>query len=184
MPSRIRSLLPTATLSLLLAACASPSGGSGGSPGGGKPGEFSSVNCKSVVEQSRAALAESVRTLALSPRQLVLWEDYAASVRALVSDQIHLETFAGGRRSAVQQIDAKTAALRQHLAYQEAAAASAATLYQSLDEAQKRIADQQLAATVPDLYAATQCLAGNSGERAGSGRGGQGGGPDSGGVRR
>lgn len=178
-----RSSLPAAACALLLAACASPFGGPGG-PGGGKPGDFGGINCKSVVDQSRAALAESFRTLALTPRQVVLWEDYEASVQALVNDQIHLQTSGGGRRSAVQQIDAKTAALRRHLVYQEASAASAATLYLSLDEAQKRIADQQLAATVPDLYAATHCQSGNSGERAGGGRGGPGGGQESGGARR
>lgn len=163
----VRSSLLVAAVATVLSACSGPGGGRGG-PGG--PGDKAGAGgCRTLVEQSREQFVQTARALALTPTQQVLWEDYEESVAALISDQLRVDGFNGARRGALQQIDVKIDAARQRIALMEKLALKAATLYQSLDEQQKRVADRQLAATVPDLYSGSVCLAGNGGGEGGGG---------------
>ncbi len=182
--SRLRVALIAAALALL-GACSTVGGGRGGPPGAGRslgePGEAGSgMACRTLVEQNRETFAQAARLLALTPPQQVLWEDYAQSVRTLIDDSLRLEPYKGAHRSALAQIDDKAQAARQRVAQMERIATQAATLYRALDEAQKRVADRNLPATIPEPYAGTLCLAGDGPGDAGrpAGRpGGSGGAP-------
>jgi hypothetical protein len=164
--SRLRVALIAAALALL-GACSTVGGGRGGPPPGagrslGEPGEAGSgMACRTLVEQNRETFAQAARLLALTPPQQVLWEDYAQSVRTLIDDSLRLEPYKGAHRSALAQIDDKAQAARQRVAQMERIATQAATLYRALDEAQKRVADRNLPATIPEPYAGTLCLAGD-----------------------
>lgn len=163
----------------VLAGCASPQGGPGGSPGGGfEPGGGRGGNptaFRSPIEQIQEQLAETASALKLTPKQTVLWESYQASVGALMADQVKREVYASTPRTALQQIHAKVDVVRNRLAAMEEVAERATALYQSLDETQKKIADQRLVATVPALYSGLVVQGGEGGRSAGSGPGGPGG---------
>ena len=176
------------TLSILvivatLSACGAPSGGPGGMPPGGASDNLGGRNaggCKTLVEQIGEQLAATEQALVLAPKQLVLWERYRDGVSALMADQLRLEPYQGAHRSALQQIDGRVDIVRNRLTAMEDVAERAATLYRALDEAQKKVADQRLAATIPALYSGSSCQgasedAGGKGNR-GAGRGGPGGG--------
>ena len=168
-----------AAAAALLGACANP-GGRGGPPAGSgrNPAEAGGMACRTLVDQNRETFEQTARLLALTPSQQVLWEDYAQSVRVLIDDSLRLDAYRGAHRSALAQIDDKTQAVRQRLAQMEKIATLATTLYLALDEGQKRVADRNLAATVPDSYSGMRCLAGdgpgNAGRAGGrSGRSGE-----------
>ena len=171
-----------ATTTVLLGACGTPGGGRGGPPpGAGRgPGEAGGMACTTLVDQSRETFAQTARLLALTPSQQVLWENYEQSVRALIDESLRLEPYKGAHRGALVQIDDKTQAARQRAAQMERIATQATALYLALDEAQKRVADRALAATIPDPHAGTLCLVGDGPADAGrtAGRpGGSGGAP-------
>ena len=163
-------------MAALVSACGTPMGGRGPETGGNRgPGQGT---CRSPVDQLQEQLAETAQALQLTPRQVVLWEAYQASVSGLMADQIKREIYAPSPRSALQQIDGKVDMARNRLAAMEDIAERATALYRSLDNGQKKIADQRLAGTVPALYAAPVCQgdAGRSGgEGGGPGAGGRGG---------
>lgn len=182
-PSRLRVAI-VAAATVLVGACSTPGGGRGGPPpeAGRGAGEAGGMACATLVDQHRESFARTAQLLALTPSQQVLWENYEQSVRALIDESLRLEPYKGAHRSALAQIDDKTGAARQRVALMEKTATQATTLYLALDEAQKRVADRALAATIPDLHAGTLCLVGDgsgSGEAArSSGRpGGSGGMP-------
>ena len=167
---------------LVLGGCASPPGGGvGGPPGGGMEGGGSRTHqaaFKSPIEQIHEQLVETAKALNLTPKQLVLWEGYQASVGALMADQVKQEVFAATPRTALQQINGKVDVVRNRLAAMEDIAERATALYQSFDEAQKKTADQRLGSTVPALYSGLVVQGGEGGrgnERGGPGQGGRGG---------
>jgi len=153
---------------LQLAACAMP---------GARNAEVRGGKCKTLVETNREQFAETAQLLALTPIQQVLWESYQESVDALIGDQATGEASRGGRQTALQQIDAKVGAVRNQLSTIEVVARRAAALYQSLDAPQRRVADQQLAATVPAFYSGAICPVGAAILNEKGGRGAPGGGP-------
>lgn len=139
----------------LLGACA-PLGGRGGPPGDGDgdnaASDRRSAATISVTDQQQAQLAETAAELKLTPRQLVLWEVYQQKVGALMADQLRAESPPNRRLSAPQQIDSRVATVRHRLAAIEDVQQAANAVYESLDAEQKKVADQRLAATVPQLY--------------------------------
>ena len=166
--------------------CAAPSGGRGSPPSGSGPeggegrGQAQGQGvCRAPVDQVQEQLAETALALKLTPKQLVLWEAYQASVGSLMSDQIKREVYSPPTRSAVQQVNGKVDVVRNRLTAMEEIAERGTVLYQSLDDAQKKVADLRLAATVPPLYSGLICQGGGDsgqrGERGGPGQGGRGG---------
>lgn len=170
-----------------LVGCASQQGGPGGrggpegdgGPGGGSGRGGERGAFVSPIEQIQEQLADTAQELNLTPKQAVLWDNYQASVAALMADQLkHSAYAASSSRTAVQQINAKVDVVRNRLAAMEEVAEKASALYQSLDETQKRIADQRLAATVPALYSGLVVQSGDGGRSAAqgtTGRSGRGG---------
>jgi len=175
----MRAGFSTAFLALcfaaMVAACGTPPGGRGGPDG---PGEQRGGNCKAPADQLRDQLSETAQSLNLSPKQRVLWEKYEESVSGLMADQLRLSPYQAPNRTAVQQINAKVDNVRNRLAAMEELSERAGTLYQSLDERQKKVADQRLSGTVPALYSGLVCSGAGAGggERGGPGQGGPGGG--------
>ena len=174
-----------ATVSVLtISACGTPMGGRGGPPmgdgpeAGGNRGQSQGV-CRSPIDQMQEQLTETAQALKLTPKQAVLWEAYQASVGNLMADQVKRELYAPPSRSALHQINGKVDVVRNRLAAMEEIAERATALYQSLDDEQKKIADQRLAGTVPALYSGLICQgggeAGRGSERGGPGQGGRGG---------
>lgn len=169
-----------AVTTVMLGACGTPGGGRGGPPPGGgrSPGDSGGMACRTLVDQNRETFAQAAHLLALTPSQRILWEDYEQSVRVLIDESLRLEPHKGAHRSALAQIDDKVQAARQRVAQMERVATQATTFYLALDETQKRIADRNLPATIPDPNAGMVCLGGNApgdGGRAGGGPGGPGG---------
>jgi len=194
MPLRLFSRSAIIAGILVLSACATPYGGGMGGPGGGPGGMGGSGGMnggergvpergafKSPIEQIQEQLVDTAMALKLTPKQAVLWDAYQASVGALMADQVKQELYATTPRTALQLINGKVDVVRNRLTAMEEIAERATTLYQSLDDGQKTIADQRLAATVPALYSGLVVQSG--GGRAGGGqeqggrggRGGQGG---------
>lgn len=190
MPRRVFARSATVAGILVLSACATPYGGPGGGPSGmggvggmsgGERGMPQGGAFKSPIEQIQEQLVDTAMALKLTPKQAVLWDAYQASVGALMADQVKQELYATTPRTAVQLINGKVDVVRNCLTAMEEIAERATTLYQSLDDGQKTIADQRLAATVPALYSGL--VVQSSGGRAGGGqeqggrggRGGQGG---------
>ncbi len=124
-----------------------------GAPGGGSP---------------HAALQEQLRqtaeALALTPRQLPLWDAYQEKVGALLADQMKLPPYRA-RQTAPQQIAVKLDTVRNRLAAMEDLQEAADHLYAALDDAQKALADRMLAGTVPALYSGFAGSGASSGER-------------------
>ena len=147
-----RRLLPI--FLLLLGACAPLPGARGGPPGdgGNAANERPGAATTSVTDQQQTLLAETAAALELTPRQRVLWESYQQKVGALMADQLRAESPPRGRLSAPQQIDARVATVRHRLAAIEDVQQAASAIYESLDVEQKKVADQRLAVTVPQLY--------------------------------
>lgn len=184
-----RLLLCTAVLASL-SACAQfgdrgMGGGRGGPPGGDDGGvnggndrggvrRTVSASGPSIVDQIQSLLQEVADDLKLTPRQLVLWERYQEKVGALMADQMRLDFSSARRLTALQQIDARVATVRNRLAAMEDVAEAARTLYDALDPEQKKIADLRLAATVPPLYSGLVSTGNTNAERGrpGAGSGG------------
>lgn len=159
------NLLPI-ILAVTLSACGGPPREGSGMPPGGvgdamQGGNRNGIGCASVVEPVREQLRETAIALALTPKQQVLWNDYQESISALMADQMRAEGYQLATRHAPQQINGKVNTVRNRLAAIEDIAERANTLYQSLDEAQKKTADQRLAGTVPNLYSGLSCQGGN-----------------------
>jgi hypothetical protein len=166
-----------------LTACAAPPGERNGPPGGaGYSG--GAASCQSVTRPQGERLRETMLALELTPRQQVLWDVYQESVSALMADQMRPEKTAI-RKGALQQINARVDTVRNRLAAMEEIADKANVLYQSLDEKQKKTADERLVSTVPALYSGLACQFESKGDRRedrsgdSRGRGGRGG-PDGG----
>ncbi|WP_319245244.1 Spy/CpxP family protein refolding chaperone [uncultured Propionivibrio sp.] len=187
MPRRIFARSAIVAGIVVLSACATPYGGGMGGPGGGpggmggggmnggERGVSQGAAFKSPIEQIQEQLVDTAMALKLTPKQAVLWDTYQASVGALMADQVKQELFATTPRTALQLINGKVDVVRNRLTAMEEIAERATTLYQSLDDGQKTIADQRLAATVPALYSGLVVQSG--GGRAGGGQeqGGHGG---------
>ena len=141
-------------LLVLLGACAPIVGGRGEPPGdgGNAANDRRGAATISVTDQQQAQLVETAAELKLTPRQLVLWETYQQKVGALMADQLRAESPPNRRLSAPQQIDSRVATVRHRLAAIEDAQQAANAVYEALDVEQKKVADQRLAATVPQLY--------------------------------
>lgn len=164
-----RFVIP-AGLALALAACSSM-----GERGGERPRAGGAAF--SGIDQALLQLRDAAQALDLTPKQVVLWEDYQGKVGALIDDLHRIEPYRPPRQGAVRQIGAKVDQARNRLAALEEIQEAADRLYQSLDEKQRQIADQRLPGTVPALYA---CAAGGNAQ--GSGEMPRGGGPGRGGM--
>ena len=180
MTPKLPPLLLAAALSL--SACA-PMGGRGG-PAGGPPsggsGRDDAGGALSVTSQLQNQLQRTLDALKLTPSQAVLWDIYQEKIGALMADQLKLQPARSVRQNAPQQIMLKVDVVRNRLAAMEDIQDAANKLYAALDDGQKKIADQMLAATIPALYSGlVENGGGSSGERRRerpSGRGGPGGG--------
>ena len=154
-------------LVMALGACASLPGGRDANRG----------ECRSPVEQMREQLAETKKSLDLTPRQVVFWEAYQEGVGALMAEQFRLDPHQAPNRSALQQIDGRIEVVRKQLTALEGVSARATALYGALDERQKKIADQQLPTTFPGGGSASVCtieIQGLTVGGSGPGRGGMG----------
>ena len=169
---------------IALGACSSPMGGREGGPAGPESGRGGGGGSQMGVESLQQQLRDTAEALKLTPRQAVLWDAYQDAVAALMADQLKLEPVQARRQDAPRQIEARVAVVRNRLTAMEDLAQRAEMLYQSLDEQQKKVADQRLPATVPALYSGLVCQGGGNQERGGpersgmgpGGRGGMGGG--------
>ena len=112
-----------------------------------------------MLDEVLGQLRDSAEELKLTPRQVPLWGAYQDKVGALMADQMRVEAYRRPEQTAPQQIAGKVDGVRNRLAALEDIADAANKLYQSLDEAQKKVADRRLASTVPTLYSG---LAGGS----------------------
>ena len=150
-----------AVLGVLCAALVAGCGGPGGrfGRGGGDESGFGAKTtvCRAPFDEIHGQLSETARLLELTPKQTVLWENYATSVGALISDQVRHEVQVLSKPTALQQINAKTEVVRNRLAAMEEITARARALYASLDNGQKKIADQRLAGTIPTLSSSPNC---------------------------
>lgn len=117
------------------------------------------VSCQSITAPLGEHLRETAQALALTPKQLPLWESYQESISALMGDQMKPDRNTI-RKTALLQINAKVDTVRNRLAAMEEIADRARILYQSLDEKQKKTADLRLSQTVPALYSGTTCQPG------------------------
>lgn len=187
MNARILPLLLASALVFSACAPLRGPGGPGGEPSGqGGPGRGGGA---SAVAQLQTQLQETADALLLTPRQLPLWEAYQEKVGALMADQLKLSSYGAAAQSAPKQVAHKVEVVRNRLAAMEDIQDAAEKLYATLDDTQKKIADQRLAQTVPALYSGLGDVAGGSAERSkdgqdqrgagGRGRrgGGSGGGP-------
>jgi hypothetical protein len=189
---RIPVFFGSLVFALALAGCCSPPGNM---PGGGRPsGEAGRDRPRSVsangvgspvMDTLQQQLSEVATALNLTPRQQVLWDDYQAKVGALMADQMRVNLNTPTPRGTMPQIDAKVDTVRNRLAAMEEIAEAARRLYQSLDETQRGVADQRLAATLPALYSGLAVggdMAGppDMSHRGGPPSGGMGGGPGGG----
>lgn len=156
--------------SIALGACSSPMGGREGGPAGPESGRGSQMGVESLQQQ----LQDTAEALKLTPRQVVLWDAYQDAVAALMADQLKLQPVQARRQDAPRQIEARVAVVRNRLTAMEDLAQRADMLYQSLDEQQKKVADQRLPATVPALYSGLACQGGGNQERGGPERSGMG----------
>lgn len=180
MNPRILSLI---FIPLLLTACASGPAGRGG-PGGGRgddtngpPGSMGSGASK-VVDQIQEQLQVTGEALKLAPKQAILWDAYVEKISALMADQMKLPTYRP-KQTATQQIADKVDTVRNRLTAMEEIQEAASRLYGSLDESQRKTADQMLPGTLPALYSGLGSAGGGGpggGERNGSGRNGPDGG--------
>lgn len=172
----------------LLVACAAPPERRDGPPQDESRISGGVGSCQSVTRPQGERLRDTMLALALTPRQQVLWDVYQESVSALMSDQMRPENKVI-RKSAPHQINARVDTVRNRLAAMEEIADKANALYRSLDDRQKKIADERLLSTVPALYSGLSCQFESAGDRregragAPGGRGGWGGadGPGGGG---
>ncbi|MBS1159427.1 MAG: hypothetical protein H6R15_1846 [Proteobacteria bacterium] len=187
MPPKFLPLLLAAALTI--AAC-TPMGGRDGPPPGGTGGDDGGP--PSVTAQLQEQLQRTATALRLTPPQAVLWDAYQDKIGALMADQMKLQTPRSVRQSAPQQIILKVDMVRNRLTAMEDIQEAAHKLYAGLDDEQKKIADQSLAATIPALYSGLcengSRAAGRAGERPsrrgapGGGMGGPGGGMGGGGF--
>ena len=92
-------------LVLGLGACASLPGGRDANRG----------ECRSPVEAMREKLAETRKSLDLTPKQVVFWDAYQEGVSALLADQFRLDPHQAPHRSALQQIDGRIEVVRKQL---------------------------------------------------------------------
>jgi hypothetical protein len=139
------------SFALLLSACApmdGPDRRDDMRPGGQAPG----VHSVSLTDRHQALLAELGAELNIGPDQRVAWDDYCTAVGALVADQMRGSRAVAASDDAVRQIDRKVDVVRNRLAAMEDIQLAAERLYQALSPAQRTLADQRLAATVPALY--------------------------------
>jgi hypothetical protein len=171
----MRPVLPhLLAATLLLSACANqPPGGDRGDEGPGTArrggpttaGEAGGSPPHALLQEQ---LRQTAEALALTPRQLPLWDTYQEKVGALLADQMKLPPYRA-RQTAPQQIAVKLDTVRNRLAAMEDIQEAASRLYAALDEPQKALADRMLAGTVPALYSglATPGESGGRGRREG-----------------
>ena len=140
-------------LALAVAAC-SQFGGMGGGRHGGRPGQDSDAQRSSEAaqlsanDQIRLRLTDLRVDLHLTPEQAAPWQAYEDKVIGMISDSGRdAGAFAGG--DALNQIDRRVAAEQRRAAAMEQLANAARELYATLTDEQRRVADRQLAGTVP-----------------------------------
>ncbi len=133
--------------------------GSGGPERGRPPAPPGALNSAAaarqyVMAQSRAQLEQAQGRLKITAEQLPLWERYAASVGALMTDVARglTEDPRPGGLNALQRIDRRVDIARNRYAALEDIAAALRPLYASFDAEQRQRADQLLAGTVPSVY--------------------------------
>ena len=138
---------------MALAACSS-FGGLGGGRHGGRSGQDSSEQRSSEAarlsanDQIRLRLTDLRVDLHLTPEQAAPWQAYEDQVIGMISDSGRdAGAFAGG--DALNQIGRRVAAEQRRAAALEQLANAARKLYATLTDEQRRIADRQLAGTVP-----------------------------------
>lgn len=147
------------------------------------PGRDSEEGAMPARDPGQERLARLELSLALTPAQQPLWEDYREALGALLADQAR-GSVQRASQSAVQQIAGKLDVVRNRLSAMEEIQDAAARLYQALDPRQREVADRLLATTVPSLDAGC-AMAGEGrarhGRPAGGGPGRGNGGPGQGG---
>ena len=172
------AILPALLLGLSACAPMGDRGGRGDEWGGPSQGErqrSGGGGFTAAADQFRLNLQETAQALDLNPQQLVLWEAYQDKLSALMNDMNKLEPYHPPRQTAVQQIGRKVDLARNRLAAVEEVQEAADRLYRSLNEAQRQIADQRLAGTLPNLYPGPASDCGGDMPRSGPERGGRGG---------
>ncbi len=137
------------------------------------PGRDSEEGAIPASDPGQERLARLEQSLALTPAQQPLWEDYREALGALLADQAR-GSVQRASQSAVQQIAGKLDVVRNRLSAMEEIQDAAARLYQALDPRQREVADRMLAVTIPSLDAG---CATPGGGRARGGRSMGGGGP-------
>lgn len=187
--TRLNRFLGLILITASLHACSQMGGGPGGPGDPGGRGGASDSGPRSVsasrnplFDEMQWQIEETATQLKLRPDQRPLWDAYMEKVGALMADQMRPTAYANAdpktgkpTKSALQQIDAKVDLVRNRLAALEDIADAAQRIYLSFDTQQREIADQALAATVPNLYSGLGRSEPLGGSRGSSGPGGPGG---------
>lgn len=107
-----------------------------------------------LVDQTGRQLADAQRQLRITPAQTPAWDAYAAAVGALASDLARFESDPIDATS-LQRMDRRVDRARNRYTALEGVADAMRTLYATLNEEQRTIADRMLVGTLPALYEGT-----------------------------
>jgi len=152
-------------LVLILCAWALPAASAGyaESPAGRPAGQEYGVPPEEAGPASER-LARLEAALDLSQAQQLLWQDFRASLTALLADRAR-GAVRRARDSAPQQIAGQVDTARNRLAALEDVLEASDRLYAALDQAQREVADRLLAASLPPLEADCANTASANGNR-------------------
>jgi hypothetical protein len=125
-----------------------PSGGAG--PSLGKMGSPDDAR-KRLMDDSARQLADARQQLRITPAQSGVWDAYAGSVGALVSDLARFDSEPIGA-TPQQRVNRRVDRARNRYTALENVADSMRALYATLSDEQRATADRILVATVPSLY--------------------------------
>lgn len=161
-----------------------PHGRTGSGPAGPESGRGGGGGSQMVVESLQQQLRDTAEALKLTPRQAVLWTPTRTPWPPSWPTSSSWNPCRPGARMRRGRSKPGWRWCATGLTAMEDLAQRAEMLYQSLDEQQKKVADQRLSATVPALYSGLACQGGGNRERGGpersgmgpGGRGGMGGG--------
>ena len=123
-----------------------PAGSGGGIPAQDRGDSFQNA----LAQDFQTRLDRLQEALKIRPEQEAVWQEYEDRVRALMAD-MSVRPASPENQTALQKVDQAVNTARDRLTAMEDIAVAAKALYAKLDNAQKAVADQRLAGTLPQL---------------------------------